>query len=260
MNFNILGRVCRFAAIGAILLGSASCIKINEELGESLIPTDQKWDVYTPAPVNLQDIRLQMADSLSAYSTSRFTFGSVNDAVLGTSIKSTSFTLVPVFDSLDFGKDPQVRQFHLTAVRDTLSTVYDNNLKMIQNIFVHELKKPLDSTVLYIGSLSNPEKLEEFVDLSKTVTAGIPVYSGGDSLSFDFSADFAKHVINEIDAAQKAAKMDSVDNYVKYLPGIYITTDAPVGPGGRINMFNLNMETSSGYITGNYAELKITST
>ena len=48
MNFNFLGRVSRLAAIGAILLGSASCIDINEELGENFIPTDQKWDVYTP--------------------------------------------------------------------------------------------------------------------------------------------------------------------------------------------------------------------
>ena len=46
MNFSSFGRVCRIAAIGAILLFSASCIKVNEHLGENLIPTDQKWDVY----------------------------------------------------------------------------------------------------------------------------------------------------------------------------------------------------------------------
>ena len=34
MRFDFLGRVSRLAAIGAILLGSASCIRVNEELGE----------------------------------------------------------------------------------------------------------------------------------------------------------------------------------------------------------------------------------
>ena len=55
MNFNICSRVCRLAAIGAILFGSASCIDINEELGENLIPTDQKWHVYTPEAVELKE-------------------------------------------------------------------------------------------------------------------------------------------------------------------------------------------------------------
>ena len=148
MNLNIISRVSRLAAIGAILLGSASCIDINEELGENLIPIDQKWDVYTPESIALKDIRMQMSDSLSGYSTSRFTFGAISDGVLGTSVKSTSFTLVPISDTLDFGKNTVVKQFHFCAVKDTLSTVYDNQRRMLQNVYVSELKKPLDSTVL----------------------------------------------------------------------------------------------------------------
>ena len=73
MRFDFLCRVSRLAAIGAILLGSASCININEELGESLIPTDQTWDVYPQDAVDLQDIRLHMTGNLSGYNTSRFT-------------------------------------------------------------------------------------------------------------------------------------------------------------------------------------------
>ena len=79
MRFDFLGRVSRLAAIGAILLGSASCVNIDETLGESLIPTDQKWDVFTPEAVDLTDIRLQLSDSLSGYSSTRFTFGAIND-------------------------------------------------------------------------------------------------------------------------------------------------------------------------------------
>jgi len=219
MNLRFLCRVGHVLAIGAILL-SASCVKINEELGQSLIPTDQKWDVFPQEPVDLENIMLHMSDSLSAYSTTRFTFGAVNDgSILGTFSKVSSMTLVPIGDTLDFGRNTRIRQFHFTAVRDTLSTVKDNDLKILQNVYVSELKKPLDSTIVYTSSLSNPETLNEYVDLSSRITAGIPVYSGGDSLSFDFSMEFAEKVVAKIDEAQKAGKMDSVDNYLKYLPG-----------------------------------------
>ena len=258
MNLRFLCRVGHVLAIGAILL-SASCVKINEELGQSLIPTDQKWDVFPQEPVDLENIMLHMSDSLSAYSTTRFTFGAVNDgSILGTFSKVSSMTLVPIGDTLDFGRNTRIRQFHFTAVRDTLSTVKDNDLKILQNVYVSELKKPLDSTIVYTSSLSNPETLNEYVDLSSRITAGIPVYSGGDSLSFDFSMEFAEKVVAKIDEAQKAGKMDSVDNYLKYLPGIYFSTDAPSGKGGRINMFGVTIDNSSGYLAGNYAELKFT--
>ena len=127
------------AAIGAILLGSASCVDIDETLGENFIPTDHIWDVYTPEAVPFENIMLHMADSLSGYSNTRFTFGAINDGVLGTTIKSASFTLVPIAKSLDFGTDTKVRQFHFTAVRDTLSMMDDNQLKMLQNVYVSEL-------------------------------------------------------------------------------------------------------------------------
>ena len=255
MNFNFISRVCRIAAIGAILLGSASCVYINEELGENFIPTDQKWDVFTPEAVELKDIRMQMSDSLSGYSTSRFTFGSINHGVLGTSVKSTSFTLVPIADTLDFGRNTKVRQFHFCAVRDTLSMVYDNQAGMLQNVYVSELKKPLDSTVLYTGAFTDAAIREEFLDLENRITVGTPVYDGGDSLAFDFDKEWAMDFIERL----KTADLDSMDLYVQSAPGIFITTDTPAGEGGRINMFNLNIGTDSyGYITGNYAQLKIT--
>ncbi|MBQ2373360.1 MAG: hypothetical protein II289_09340, partial [Bacteroidales bacterium] len=107
-------------AIGAILSGLSSCVDINEELGENFIPTDQQWDVFIDSEP-LEDIVLKMADSLSAYSSKRFTFGAINDGVLGTTSKGASFTLVPVIKNLDLGENTVVRQFHFSAVRDTLS-------------------------------------------------------------------------------------------------------------------------------------------
>ena len=257
MNFSSFGRVCRIAAIGAILLFSASCIKVNEHLGENLIPTDQKWDVYPQEAQPLKDIRLQMADSLSGYSSTRFTFGAVKDDLMGTTIKSTSFTLVPISDSLDFGKNPKDRGFHFTASRDTLSTVYDSQLRMIQNIYVYELKQALDSTVLYSGAFDT----DKYVDKSSVITEGIPVYDGGDSLSFEFSKEYAESLIEKL----QKTDLDSLEIYVQGdaskgiagIPGIFITTDSPASYGGRINMFDLEIDINKDYgITGNYAELK----
>ena len=137
MNFNSIVRACRVAAIGAILFGSASCVTIDEKLGESLIPTEHKWDVFSPEAVNISDIRLQSADSVSGYNTSRFTFGAIQSETYSTT-KSTSFTLIPVRDTMDFGKNTKIRQFHFSAVWDTMSVIDDNDLKIIQNIYVSE--------------------------------------------------------------------------------------------------------------------------
>ena len=254
MNISIIGRVIRYAVIGAILFGSASCVNIDETLGEDFIPTDQIWDVYPCDPVVLEDITMENSDKLSGYSTSRFTFGAVKDDNF-TCSKTTSFTLVPLADSLDFGDKPEVVQFHLSAVRDTLSMVYDYQERILQNVYVYGLKSPLDSTVLYTDT--------DLLALTQegTVTNGIPVYDGGDSLSFDFSKEYAMSVMEGIMEFQSldSEKKDSLANYLKCVPGIVIGTDPRTETGGRVNMFNLPIKAESGYITGNYAELKIRS-
>lgn len=269
MKFNFIGRVCRLAAIGAILFSSASCIDINERLGENFIPTDQLWDVFIES-APLENVVLKTADSLSAYSAKRFTFGAIYNEELGLTTKSTSFTLVPVINDIDFGENTVVRQFRFNAVRDTLSTMNDNEQRMLQNVYVYGLKKQLDSTVLYTNAF-NPgvyyenetvDNRERFIDFSKYITTGIPVYSGGDSLAFDFSKAYANEVIEGIRKFRKETteeEQDSLKYYLNYVPGIYIESDTPVGEGGRINMFDLALEFDDyGYMSGNYAELKVT--
>lgn len=269
MNFNFIGNICRWMAFGAILLSTASCVDINEELGENFIPTDQLWDVFIDSEP-LEDIILKTADSLSAYSSTRITVGAINDGVLGTTRKASSFTLVPVIPDLNLGENTVVRQFHFNAVRDTLSTMNDNDQRMLQNIYVYSLKNQIDSTLLYTNSFTPGIKYEgesednrdRFIDFSRYITAGIPVYSGGDSLSFNFSKAYAEAVVQGIKNFQKEKteeQQDSIKFYLEYVPGIYMECESPVGTGGRINMFDLPLEFDDyGYVSGNYAELKIT--
>lgn len=253
MIFRLISRVCRASAIGAILLFSASCISINEELGKNLIPTNQKWDVFNPEPATLEKIELRTTDSLSAYNSSRFTFGSVNDPIFGTCIKGTSFTLVPVVDTMDFGTNTRIKQFHLSAVRDTVSAYYDSQKRILQNVYVTELKAELDTLALYTDTFMSEENRNRYLS-DRKITSGTPVYDGGDSLSFNFSRDFTERMVEKL----KSIKLDSITNYTKVLPGIFITAEAPAGVGGRFNMFELAVETTDSYVTGNYAELKIT--
>ena len=272
MNFSIFRRAGLLAIIGATLLSSAACVKIDEQLGQNLIPTDQLWDVFSPKAASFveNDIELKISDSLSAYTSRRIVFGAIKDGELGTSTKATSFTLVPTLKDIDLGENTVVRQFHFSAVRDTLSTVNDYQQRMMQNVYVYSLKEPLDSTILYTNSLSPGVKQadasmtnrERFLDLSKLISKGVPVYDGGDSLSFDFSAEYSARVVEGIKKFRKefVEKNDTLlSKYLSLVPGIYIESEVPTSEGGRINMFDFTLQfDSNNYITGNYAELKIT--
>ena len=235
------------------LTGILSCVEINEELGKEYIPTRHQYDVHTDT-IYLQDIRMKQIDRLSGYSSSRITVGAVRDAS-GTTSRSSAFTLIPTGTDMDFGEEPKCTQFHFTAVRDTLSWPDENQAHIIQNINVFKLAEALDEDDSYISSVIDESTLTR---VAPTVT-----YFGQDSLSFNFNPDFGDEYIEAIQAMQKDPKkegLDSVSNYVKKLPGIYITADIPSGEGGRINMFDLKMEISdSYYVSGNYAELKFRS-
>ena len=257
MKISFISKALRIAAIGATLLGFASCITIDGTLGENFIPTEQIWDVYPCEAVVLNDIAMEYSDKLSGYSNKRFVFGATRDENF-VSNSTASFTLVPVMDSLDFGKEangyPKISRFHISAVRDTLSMVHDYQERILQNVYVYGLKTPLDSTVLYTST-----NLNELAD-SKIITKGIPVYDGGDSLTIDFNLEYTKSVIKGIQDFQKldAEKRDSINHYLKYVPGIVIGTDVQTEVGGRINMFELPIQAESGYITGNYGLLEFT--
>ena len=255
MKYNIF---CLFAVFALMTSGFVSCVEINEELGDNFIPTDQIWNVFPCDDVDLSEITMAKSDRLSGYSTSRITFGSVKDDMFS-DLKGSSFTLVPLLNTLDFGTDTEVLQFHFTAARDTVSVLRDRDRKILQNVYVYSLNEPLDSTILYAGTFTDRNIFDKFVNSSRTITSGIPVYDGGDSLSFDFSEEYALQVIDGIKEWQKLKKekRDSLSSYLKNVPGVYMTTDRQTTNGGRINMIELPMQASDGYIDANYAELKI---
>ena len=246
------GILKKMTVIGAALVCAASCVYVDDNLGQNFIPGDQIYEVRT-ATFDLDGIRMGYSDSLSAYSSSRITVGAIRDSKFGLTSRSSAFTIVPIVDTIDVGENPRVTQFHFTVSRDTTSVEDEGQTNILQNIYVHRLEHVLDSTYLYTVDLND----KDFIG-KETITRGIPVYNGGDSLSFDFSDDFAMEMV-KLFQEDPDIQMD-LDEYLEKMPGIYIRSDAPATEGGRINMFNCPIEVSdSYYVTGNYAELKIRS-
>lgn len=246
MNFAGLRR---FILGCAIFCGAVSCVTVNYNLGDGFIPTREKYLTRT-VTIPLNEIWMAPVDSLSGYSSHRMTIGSVRDDVFGLTRRNTALTLVPFGDSLDFGKNFRFGKFHFIAERDTVSCPRGFE-HIMQKVRVYELKHQLDSTFLYSCQLKNSD-----FENSPLICAGVPMYDGGDSLSFDFTEEFAMKYVR---TDGKVVKLDSLDKYTKEHPGIFICTDDYPSLGGRLDFFTTAMDyDSDNVLYGNYAELSFT--
>lgn len=234
----------RIIAIAAAFLCCISCIESNTELGGTLIPVEQTYKVFTK-DIPLEDIDISMADSLSGYSQTRISIGAIRDKDYGLTTRASALTLIPMFgDKLDLGTDRVFKRFHISLAKDSTNVCNSSQKSILQNFNVFELERALD-----------PDK--DF-DCNSTikhgedrVSSGIPVYTGGDSLSFNFSREFGEKYLSMTDS-----DVSDMDKYLSRFPGIYIESDKPVGGGGRINLFNFQLTLNEyHYITGNYATL-----
>lgn len=247
-------RILTIAALAATVL--ASCVKIDGRMGADLVDSSLKYDTYT-AEFPLENLEMRMADNLSGYSDTRLAIGAIRDDIFGLTTRSSAVTLVPAMDTLDLGKNPRVVKFDIHFAKDSTSVADKSQEHIIQNINVYALTKPISSKSLESGT-------NQDIEHSATrISRGVPVYDGTDSLSFEFTEAYAKEYLEKIPALENADhKISSYEDYVKALPGIYITVDPPAGNGGRINMFELScLSVSSGqyYRNGNVALLTINS-
>ena len=256
LTTNFMTRLCkmtfnRLLILGAALTCAASCIYVDDNLGKNFVPSNQIYEIRT-ATIPLDCIEMELSDSLSAYSSSRITIGAIRDGIFGLTRRSSAFTVVPVDDTIDVGTNTRIRQFHFTFAKDTLSFSDPLQKNIIQNVNVYELEKRLDSTYTYTFDLKD----SDFAGKDR-ITSGSPTYNGGDSLSFDMSKTYAQKYI-DLFKEDPDIQLDLTE-YLKKIPGIYLNVDAPLNDGGRINMFRVGIDVSdSYYVTGNYAELKIT--
>ena len=231
---------------GAILLaGLCACAEINEELGGDFIAVNQQYDIYT-AEFDIADIRMGKIDSLSGYSSKRITIGSIRDDTFGLCRRGCALSLVPVLDTFDFGKNPVFQRFTFRAALDSISVPDPSQQNILQNVRVYPLTEPLDYKRNFFRS--------SVAHGSTPISKGVPVCNGSDSLEFDFTEAFgAKYLqITQGD-------LEDYDTYMSKFPGIYMETDDPVGNGGRIDMFEMDILRLNGNAmlrTDNYAILR----
>ena len=236
----------RFTVIAAALACCLSCVDANNQLGGSLIPVDQMYSIYCET-IPLNSVRMQMADSLSGFSNSRITVGSVRDDVYGLSTRACALTLVPLQDTIDFGENPVVQNFHFASAIDTTSVCDPAQAHILQNLNVYELLEPIDAS-------KNFDCNAELKHSDNIISKGTPVVNGRDSLSFNFTKEFANKFLSITQD-----DLGDIEKYLKKVPGIYIDADEPTGKGGRINMFQLQLGYDTQYrtLTGNMAKLTI---
>ena len=238
----------KFPAIIALMAGLMSCVGVDQNLGGDFIPTDQKYDFHT-AEFDLDEVWMKSIDSLTAYSSRRITIGSIRDETFGLFSRGSVVTLVPVLDSVDFGKDPVFKRFKFKAAVDSVSVADESQANILQNVNVYALDEPLGSKEYFSRA--------EIKHGSKRITKGVPIANGKDSLTFDFTEEYGKQYLSMTQDDLKDLK-----TYARKFPGIYLCTDDPTGNGGRFDMYEFDIlrtvaGTSGSYIarTDNYAIL-----
>ena len=239
----------KLPAIIALAAGLASCVGVDKNLGGDFIPTDQKYDFHT-AEFDLDEVWMKSIDSLTAYSSRRITIGSIRDETFGLFSRGSVVTLVPVLDSVDFGKDPEFIKFKFKAAVDSVSVADENQLNILQNVNVYAMTEPLGTKDYFSRA--------EVKHGNKRITKGVPVANGQDSLTFEFTEEYGKQYLNITQDDLKDLK-----TYTKKFPGIYLCTDDPSGNGGRFDMYEMDIlrtfrnTSGSSYIgrTDNYAIL-----
>ena len=238
------------------------CVKVDNSLGKGLVDKSLLFDTYT-VEFPLEEITLERASDLSAFSDSRLTLGAIRDDCFGLTTREAAFTLVPVLDTLDLGTNPVAQSFRIYFEADTVSLADETQRHIIQSIYVTELEEAVPTS---ITSTNQPLKHG-----TARVTDGIPVYNGvSGALTFNFTKEFAQKYVDVVKKLGPVLKdrqsdngVDHYDDFVKELPGIHLRTDVPSGLGGRINLFDFScLSVESSYYTrnNNVAALTVHST
>lgn len=242
-NFRMKLRIAAIAA--TVFICCLSCVDVNNQIGGNLIPVNQTYNVFS-AEAPIENVSMRMADSLSGYSSKRITIGALRDSEFGLTTRSCALTLVPLFvDKLDFGNNPKFKRMIFQVAKDTTCVEDPSQEAIFQNVNVYELARPIDNNKDSDCNTTIPH-------LEQRITRGRPVYNGRDSLTFYFSEDFGKRFLDI-----KSEDLKDIKTYFKKFPGIYIDMDTPRSEGGRINLFDLQIDYDSDYkyIKGNYAVL-----
>lgn len=237
------------------LLGCISCVETDPLLGGSLIPTKDRYMMFS-SEIPLDRVEMRMADSLSGFSSTKITIGAVRDEDFGLSTRACAMTLVPMVDTADFGDVQKINYFRITAGLDSVSVAQKGQENILQNVYVYALNEGLDYTSLI--DAADEEGL--ITHGSESIVKGTPVLNGSDSLRLNFTDSYARGMVDWLNGKVLTDSLVFA-SFIDKFPGIWIGTDIPSGYGGRINTYDLQLGYNSSYyyLEGNYGELSINS-
>lgn len=236
--------------LAAALCVCISCVELSGNVGENFLPGIQDYDLhYVELP--LDGISNRMADSLSGFSQTKMAIGAVTDSDGNTTRRAAAATIAPLFNELDFGTDPEIKSMRLVMAVDTVSVADTRYSYILQKLNVYELEHTIDVAKDFDCNGKNIAHKKE------KVTKGDPIVMGMGTVSFELTEDYASKFLT-ITADDLADK----DKYFKKIPGLYFDTPDPIGEGGRINIFGLQVDYNSeaNILESNFGILDITST
>ncbi|MBQ0024524.1 MAG: DUF4270 family protein [Bacteroidales bacterium] len=211
--------------VATALFSITSCITIDNSIGGDLIPANHIFTIES-AEFDIP-VELRAADSLQAGTVGTPVVGALNTSTYGKFRASVGVSIVPVTDSIVWGKEPEFVSMTLSVPTSITYCESEDQSCIPQNLYVYALKGPVDSTMRYSGSLK-----EEYCDFSKTVSKGNIVYTGDEFLSLQFTEEYGKQFFK-----YSMEMMDSTAFFLDKFPGLYFTCDECDDGilGGRLN-------------------------
>lgn len=232
----------------AALACCLSCVDTDPTIGGGLVPQENQYKSFL-LDIPITAIGSEMADGLSGFSSKRISIGAIEDDEYGLSTRACALTVLPLTDTLEFGKVQEVKSFIFHASYDTVSVSSAENMHIFQEVEVYELTE---------GTKNLHNSNKDVAHGSVNIAKNCPIIDGSKDLDFYFSDAFAQAFVEKMDKTYLA---ESFDDYLSKFPGIYLKTSAPKGNKGRFNSFDVQLRysTSSAVLNGNYASLTLNS-
>lgn len=224
-NSRLLVPFLLLASLGAF----SSCVEENTTLGSAYIPQNQfinlaQTEFDLPVGINYPDsLNTEMSDYLQ--------LGSISTEEYGNVTVGAAVSIVPSCTFKEWGEDPVFKEMTLSLCMSSLQTLDESQMYIPQNIYVHRMKRDLDSTTLYGNSIKPGDYTEEQCCIGVNVTTGL------DTVLISFPEEFARPIF-----AMDSMTLDSVQLFCKQFKGLYINTDKRGSKdiGGRISEFGVS--------------------
>ena len=210
----------------------ASCITTDPTLGSALVSDSQDITIQT-VTIDLPLSESRAAADLQSRISSGITVGNIGSDFYSEGLMSVN----PAVDSVVWGTNPVVRKIYLTFTCDSTQAMFDDQLHIPQNLYVHRLNFELDSTHIN----GTQARFQTAYYDPEPVSLGGSVFTGDDTWTVELKKEIGEELLRI-----PMETRDSAELFMKQFYGFCLRTDMPDDPriapdnSGRINQFDLS--------------------